>query len=87
MIVRTIPKLAEFDAILMPTVPMVAPAMAIFDDDDDAFNRVNLALLRNPSTVNFLDGCAIRIPCHRTGEPPAGLSIQGSAVRTAVYSK
>jgi aspartyl-tRNA(Asn)/glutamyl-tRNA(Gln) amidotransferase subunit A len=32
-------------------------------------------LLRNPSNVNFLNGCAISIPCHAPDELPVGLMI------------
>lgn len=68
---------ADFDAVLMPTVPIVAPKL---DDliDDDEYNRSNLLLLRNPTVVNALNGCAISIPCHLPGEAPVGLSIAGA---------
>ena len=32
-------------------------------------------VLRNPTVVNFLDGCAISIPIHATGQPPVGLTL------------
>jgi len=32
-------------------------------------------MLRNPSLINFLDGCALSIPCHRPGEAPVGLML------------
>lgn len=68
---------APFDALLMPTVPVVAPALALLERSDDAFGRANFQMLRNPSVVNFLDGCALSIPCHATGELPAGLMVVG----------
>jgi aspartyl-tRNA(Asn)/glutamyl-tRNA(Gln) amidotransferase subunit A len=34
-------------------------------------------MLRNPSVINFLDGCALSVPCHRPGEAPVGLMIAG----------
>ena len=68
--------LRGFDAMLSPTVPMVAPALADLDDDDTFF-RVNARLLRNPSAVNFLDGCALSLPCQAAGEMPVGLMIWG----------
>jgi Asp-tRNA(Asn)/Glu-tRNA(Gln) amidotransferase A subunit family amidase len=40
---------------------------------DAEFFRVNTLLLRNPSAVNTLDGCAISLPCHAPGELPVGL--------------
>ena len=48
---------------------------------DEEFFRVNALLLRNPSVVNMLDGCAISIPCHVPGELPIGLMIWQSAMR------
>ena len=34
-------------------------------------------MLRNPSVANFLDRCAISIPCHRPGDAPVGLMLIG----------
>ncbi len=73
-----------FDAILSPTVPIVAPAIAEVApgaERDEAFFRINTLLLRNTSIVNMLDGCAISIPCHTTGEFPVGLMIWAGALR------
>ena len=83
--------LRGFDAVLSPTVPIVAPPIAQvapatgLDAAQDAardqeFFRVNALLLRNPSVVNMLDGCAISIPCHVAGELPVGLMIWHSAM-------
>ncbi len=65
---------SPFDALVLPTVPVIAPAIAGLEDDR-AYGRFNLLMLRNPSVVNFLDGCAISVPCHAPGEAPAGLMI------------
>jgi aspartyl-tRNA(Asn)/glutamyl-tRNA(Gln) amidotransferase subunit A len=76
--------LRGFDAVLSPTVPIVAPPIARVAPgaaNDEAFFRVNALLLRNPSVVNMLDGCAISIPCHAPGELPTGLMIWQSAMR------
>jgi amidase/aspartyl-tRNA(Asn)/glutamyl-tRNA(Gln) amidotransferase subunit A len=67
--------LAPYDAVLSPTVPVVAPPIARLAQDDAEFFRVNALLLRNPSVVNLLDGCAISLPCHRPGEAPVGLML------------
>ena len=54
---------------------------------DEEFFRVNALLLRNPSVVNMLDGCAISIPCHAPGELPVGLMIwQGAMHDDAVLN-
>ncbi|MDE1950508.1 MAG: amidase, partial [Burkholderiales bacterium] len=72
--------LAGFDAALSPTVPMVAPALAPLVDDDEAFFACNARLLRNPSAVNFLDGCALSLPCQAPGALPVGLMVWGPAL-------
>jgi amidase/aspartyl-tRNA(Asn)/glutamyl-tRNA(Gln) amidotransferase subunit A len=72
--------LAGFDALLSPTVPMLAPPLAPLLADDDAFFAVNARLLRNPAVVNFLDGCAISLPCQGAGDWPVGLMVWGPAL-------
>jgi aspartyl-tRNA(Asn)/glutamyl-tRNA(Gln) amidotransferase subunit A len=75
--------LAPFDAVLSPTVPMTAPAIASVGPGaqrDAEFFRVNGLLLRNPSVVNMLDGCAISIPCHAPDELPVGLMLWQAAL-------
>ena len=78
--------LSGYDAVLSPTVPIVAPrlddvAPATGDDAasdalrDEAFFRANALLLRNTSVVNMLDGCALSLPCHRPDEMPVGLMV------------
>jgi Asp-tRNA(Asn)/Glu-tRNA(Gln) amidotransferase A subunit family amidase len=75
--------LAGYDAVLSPTVPMVAPAIADLapgEARDEAFFRVNALLLRNTSVVNMLDGCALSLPCQDSGELPVGLMIWHEAM-------
>lgn len=71
--------LQGFDALISPTVPIAAPPIAQVAPGepacDEAFFRVNGLLLRNPSLVNLLDGCAISLPCHAPGEMPSGLML------------
>lgn len=69
------------DALLSPTVPMTAPALAELIADDQAFFATNARLLRNPSVVNLLDGCALSLPCHEPGELPVGLMVWHGALR------
>lgn len=73
--------LQGFCALLLPTVPMVAPPLPPLVEDDDAFFAVNGLLLRNPHVVNLLDGCALSLPGHREGEFPVGLMVWSSALR------
>lgn len=75
--------LADFDALLSPTVPILAPPLADVAPGagrDAEFFRVNGLLLRNPSVVNMLDGCAISIPCHAAGDAPVGLMLWHAAL-------
>ena len=37
-------------------------------------------LLRNPSVVNMLDGCALSLPCHGPGHLPVGLMLWAPAL-------
>jgi aspartyl-tRNA(Asn)/glutamyl-tRNA(Gln) amidotransferase subunit A len=84
--------LEGFDAVLSPTVPIIAspiaeiaPAQGLNAGQDlardSAFFKVNSLLLRNPSAVNMLDGCAISLPCHTPDEPPVGLMVWQGAMR------
>ena len=76
--------LEGFDAVLSPTVPIVAVPIASVapgTERDEEFFRVNALLLRNPSVVNMLDGCAISIPCQAPGELPVGLMLWHGAMR------
>jgi aspartyl-tRNA(Asn)/glutamyl-tRNA(Gln) amidotransferase subunit A len=71
---RVAPVLGEFDALLMPTVPIIAPRLEELVTDD-SYTRINSLALRNSSLVNFIDGCAISIPCHTPGDAPVGLTL------------
>jgi aspartyl-tRNA(Asn)/glutamyl-tRNA(Gln) amidotransferase subunit A len=59
---------AAFDAWLLPTTPIVAPTIAEMQDTH-TFNSKNMLLLRNTSTWNFFDMCAISIPIPGAGLP------------------
>jgi aspartyl-tRNA(Asn)/glutamyl-tRNA(Gln) amidotransferase subunit A len=64
-----------FDALVMPTVAVVAPPIAPLESDDALYWKTNALVLRNTSAINFLDGCALSIPVHQPGEAPVGLSL------------
>jgi aspartyl-tRNA(Asn)/glutamyl-tRNA(Gln) amidotransferase subunit A len=68
-----------YDALLSPTVPIVAPRIADLADDA-AFFDVNGRLLRNPAIVNLLDGCALSLPCHVAGDWPVGMMVWSCAL-------
>lgn len=70
-------RLAPYDAWLMPSVAIVAPEVAPLEADDATFFATNGLVLRNASVINFLDGCALSLPCQGKGELPVGLGICG----------
>ncbi|MDH4094823.1 MAG: amidase [Betaproteobacteria bacterium] len=79
--IRTVEALAApFDAMLMPTSPALAPGIAEADASDEAYFHWNFRILRNVGVVNFLDGCALSLPCHAPGSAPVGLSVFGPAL-------
>jgi len=71
---------APYDAIIMPTVPCIAPTIAETEASDDDYFRWNARIMRNTGLVNFLDGCAATLPCHAKGAPPVGLMVCGTAM-------
>lgn len=76
-------RLEGYDAVLSPTVPLVAPPIRLVApgaERDAAFFQVNALLLRNTNVVNMLDGCALSLPCHVAGELPVGLMVWHAAL-------
>lgn len=69
--------LAGFDAVLLPTTPIIAPLLQDLESDE-AYLRTNQQALRNTSVANFLDRCAISVPCHEAGTAPVGLMLMGA---------
>src|SRR5262249_24394966 len=66
----------HYDALIMPTVPIVAPPLASLEAEEQ-FRAVNILVLRNTTIANVLDRCAISLPCHRRGDAPVGLMLVG----------
>jgi aspartyl-tRNA(Asn)/glutamyl-tRNA(Gln) amidotransferase subunit A len=64
-----------FDALLMPACATVAAPVDLLDNDEEAYARTNVLMLRNTTVGNFLDTCAISIPCHAPGSGPVGLMV------------
>ncbi|MDF3832037.1 amidase [Cupriavidus basilensis] len=67
--------LREADAWLMPTVAVRPPRLDALETDD-AFFATNGLVLRNPSVINFLDGCAVSLPLP-AAERGIGLGVCG----------
>ena len=71
-------RIRGFDALLMPTVPQLAPRIDTLVQDEAAYYRANGLMLRNPTLINFLDGCALSLPCQAPGAAPVGLMLAGA---------
>jgi aspartyl-tRNA(Asn)/glutamyl-tRNA(Gln) amidotransferase subunit A len=76
LIGRTAAISGYYDALIMPTVPIIAPPLAWLEAEEQ-FRAVNLLVLRNTTIANVLDRCAISIPCHHRGDAPVGLMLVG----------
>jgi aspartyl-tRNA(Asn)/glutamyl-tRNA(Gln) amidotransferase subunit A len=70
---------SNFDAIVMPTCAIAAPTLDEVSTPE-GFTKKNMLLLRNTTVGNFLDRCAISLPCHEAGELPVGFMLMGEAM-------
>ena len=71
---------SRYDAIVMPTVPVVAPPIAQFLAGDAALRDPHIVVIRNASIANLLGRCALTVPCHEPGEAPVGFMLMGEAM-------
>ncbi|MEN8889269.1 MAG: amidase, partial [Celeribacter marinus] len=62
-----------FDAVILPTAPILAPDIARLLEDDDYYVSENLLALRNTRVGNLMGLPALTLP---TGIPSTGLSVQ-----------
>lgn len=76
MIARFEAEMVDYDALIAPTTPIIAPPIADMEDDDK-FRIANGLILRNPMVANLLDAPSLTLPCHRNGEAPVGLMLIG----------
>jgi aspartyl-tRNA(Asn)/glutamyl-tRNA(Gln) amidotransferase subunit A len=60
----------EFDAVLMPSSPILPPNMERLGRDHDYYMAENLLALRNTRIGNLMGACALTLP---TGVPSCGL--------------
>ena len=67
---------APFDAAVWPTTPIVPPPLADVMDPERRF-QVHRTIVRNTGIPNFLDRCAISVPCHEPEDAPVGFSLMG----------
>ncbi len=76
LIARVAEITAPFDALIFPTVAIVPPTLDSMQDLDFS-GKANGFILRNAIVGNFLDRCAVSIPCHEPGAAPVGLMLIG----------
>jgi aspartyl-tRNA(Asn)/glutamyl-tRNA(Gln) amidotransferase subunit A len=67
-------RLADLDALVLPTTPIIAPTIAEVADSA-GFGAKNRLLLRNTAIANFFDLCAISLPLPRGSGLPVGLML------------
>jgi aspartyl-tRNA(Asn)/glutamyl-tRNA(Gln) amidotransferase subunit A len=70
---------APFDAVIMPTTPIVACPIDEVADAEVWADR-NRQYLRNTILSNFLDRCSLSVPCHDPGQAPVGFMLMGEAM-------
>ena len=70
----------QYDALIMPTTPTIAPPIKALEEDEKLYINTNILTLRNTFCFNFLDRCALSIPMHQGGEAPTGLMIVGETM-------
>lgn len=68
----------KFDALILPTIPIVAPLLADMLADPEYFARTNALILRNCTQFNILDCCGISLPLADAGPLPVGLMLVGA---------
>ena len=70
-------RMAGLDALVLPTLPLLAPLISAVQDEEN-FLRTNMLLLRNPSAFNFFDLPALSLPLPRKpGDQAVGLMLVG----------
>lgn len=66
---------AGFDAVLMPTAPIMPPNAARLLTDDEYYKSENLLALRNTRVGNLMGTCGLTLP---TGVPSCGILLNAS---------
>lgn len=66
--------MARFHAVLMPTVPILAPRISDLDNEDQA-KRIEYLIGRNNEIANFFDCCGATVSCQAQDQLPVGLLV------------
>jgi aspartyl-tRNA(Asn)/glutamyl-tRNA(Gln) amidotransferase subunit A len=65
---------AQFDAVIMPSAPILPSNAERLLTDDAYYKSENLLALRNTRVANLMDVCSVTLP---TGEPSCGIMFNG----------
>lgn len=71
---RYLDQVRQFDAVLVPTAPILPPNAQRLLDDHDYYVAENLLALRNTRIGNLMGTCSVTLP---TGHPSCGISMMG----------
>ncbi|MCV6825712.1 MULTISPECIES: amidase [Halocynthiibacter] len=69
---------AGYDAIILPTAPILPPNLKRLKTDHSYYVKMNLLALRNTRIGNLLGLCALTLP---TGVPSTGISLMGQPMQ------
>jgi aspartyl-tRNA(Asn)/glutamyl-tRNA(Gln) amidotransferase subunit A len=72
--------MARYDAVILPTVPILPPNAARLETDGDYFVSENLLALRNTRVGNLMNGCSLTLP---TGVPSCGIMFNAAPMSEA----
>ena len=73
-------RMAVFDAVLLPTSPILPPDANRLMTDDRYYVTENLLALRNTRIANLMGVCALTLP---TSQPSCGITLMGGAGQEA----
>lgn len=65
--------------LLLPTVPIMPPALSELEASDEEYYRVNIQVLRNPTVANVMDCCSISLPFN-SGTDTIGVMLTATAL-------
>ena len=68
-------RVAGFDAVIMPSSPILPPSIERLASDHEYYVRENLLALRNTRIGNLMGECALTLP---TGLPSCGIILQAA---------
>jgi aspartyl-tRNA(Asn)/glutamyl-tRNA(Gln) amidotransferase subunit A len=71
---------AGFDAVIMPTAPILPPNVRRLETDDTYYKVQNLAALRNTRAGNLMGLCGLTLP---TGVPSCGILFNAAPMAEA----